>query len=265
MANNTALQRLTQVITLEFDTRAATALHIGAAESSISIGGVDNPVIRDPLSNRPYIPGSSLKGKARSLLERRHGLDQNQSIGQVYIHVCKSETEYSSCPVCRLFGIPAPSGGDRWFCLTRLRVSDAFLSDDSAAALDSASLDLPYTEVKTEAAIDRITSAASPRNMERVPAGAIFGPTRVSLMLYEGDDSTLLRTLVEGLELVQADYLGGSGSRGSGRVAFESFRINRLAFPASGDTGRSAYPDTLSDIAALIAALPAIDGWLKGE
>ena len=46
-----------------------TGLHIGGNNDEIKIGGIDNPVIKNPLTNEPYIPGSSLKGKIRSLIE----------------------------------------------------------------------------------------------------------------------------------------------------------------------------------------------------
>ena len=75
--------KLSGRVFLTFDIQAVTGLHIGGSDTGIEIGGVDKTVIRDPLSNRPYIPGSSLKGKVRSLLEKYRGLEQNQRIGQV--------------------------------------------------------------------------------------------------------------------------------------------------------------------------------------
>jgi len=256
------LRRLTSILTLECSLKALTGLHIGAAETSISIGGMDNPVIRDPLTNRPYIPGSSIKGKMRSLVERRTGKDQNWPISDIKIHACKEKEHYSTCEVCQLFGIPAPR--ENWFCLTRLRVSDAFLSDKSADELDKASTDLPYTEVKTEAAIDRVTSAATPRSMERVPAGAVFEPVRFSLFRYEDDADGLLDLLVEGMELLEADYLGGSGSRGSGRIALENFSVQEFALPAGALGQVRKFDRQLPDLAALRGATADIRGWMAG-
>lgn len=260
------LRRLTSILTFDCALRAVTGLHIGAQESSISIGGMDNPVVRDPITNRPYIPGSSIKGKMRSLIERRLGLRPHERpIGRnVYIHFCDREQTYVSCEVCQLFGIPAPQERQYWFCLTRLRVSDVLLSDESAEELDHASTDLPYTEVKTEAAIDRVTSAASPRQTERVPAGAIFAPLRISLFRYEGDPPGLLDRLVEGMELLEADYLGGSGSRGSGRVQFERFSIEELALPADGRGEVRRFDRELSDLAALRNAAGELREWMTG-
>ena len=214
---------------LTFNIRAVTGLHIGGSDTGIEIGGVDKTVIRDPLTNRPYIPGSSLRGKVRSLLEKYHGLPQNRKIGQTFIHTCKAPEEYADCDVCQVFGVP----GEMDFATpTRLVVRDIHLTDESAAELEEkAHTDLPYTEVKTEVSIDRVTSAANPRQMERVPAGSLFGPAEFVFSIYEGDgcdpakDVRRLRTVVEGLQLLEDDYLGGLGSRGSGKVRFESIQM----------------------------------------
>lgn len=256
------LRRLTSIVTLDCTLIAVTGLHIGATESSISIGGMDNPVVRDPITNQPYIPGSSIKGKMRSLLERRLGTQQNWRISDIHIHVCEGEESYRTCEVCQLFGIPAPR--QNWFCLTRLRVSDAFLSPESVEQLDRASTDLPYTEVKTEAAIDRVTSAATPRSVERVPAGAVFRPVRMSLFRYDGDSPSLLDRLIEGMELLEADYLGGSGSRGSGRVRFGDIAVQELALPAEGPSVTRVFERTFADVAALRDAAD-LRAWLSGS
>lgn len=222
---------------LTFDIEAKTGLHIGGSDTGIEIGGVDKTVIRDPLTNYPYIPGSSLKGKMRSLLEKYHGLEQNQRIGQGYIHSCgadekdkaKAESDYRNCDVCQVFGVP----GEREFATpTRLVVRDVHLSKDSARKLEeSGRTDLPYTEVKTEVSIDRVTSAANPRQMERVPAGSVFSEAELVYSIYDGDgcnaarDVERLETVLEGMQLVEDDYLGGLGSRGSGKVCFKDIKI----------------------------------------
>ncbi|MDT8898616.1 type III-A CRISPR-associated RAMP protein Csm3 [Thermanaerothrix sp. 4228-RoL] len=228
MANNQRIQLKGRVF-ITFNIKAVTGLHIGGTESGIEIGGVDKTVIRDPLTNRPYIPGSSLKGKMRSLLEKYKGLRQNQRIGQGYIHSCDNPEEYPNCEVCQVFGVP----GERDFATpTRLVVRDVMMTDKSAQDLEvSGRTDLPYTEVKTEVSIDRVTSAANPRQMERVPAGTEFGPAELVYSLYDGDgcdvqkDIEHLRTLVEGLQLLEDDYLGGLGSRGSGKVKLENITV----------------------------------------
>jgi len=153
---------------------AVTGLHIGGSPAGLSIGGMDNPVIRDPRTRFPYIPGSSVKGKMRSLAERARGFDpdnrdQVQRIGQVRIHVCQTPEAYKSCAVCQIFGLP---GELKHSAPTRLTVRDAFLDPIS---LEGAQTDSLFTEVKWEASIDRITSAALPRQIERVPAGRASG------------------------------------------------------------------------------------------
>jgi CRISPR-associated protein Csm3 len=218
-----------------FDIEAVTGLHIGGSDTGIEIGGVDKTVIRDPITNRPYVPGSSLKGKVRSLLEKYGGLEQNQRIGQGYIHSCEDPGRYAKCDVCQVFGVP----GERDFATpTRLVVRDVPLSDGSARELDEkARTDLPYTEVKTEVSIDRVTSAANPRQMERVPAGSVFSRAEMVYTIYDGtdeegqpiaiptEDVDRLRTVMEGLQLLEDDYLGGLGTRGSGKVTIQSIKI----------------------------------------
>ena len=227
-------------VLIRFEIEAVTGLHIGGSDSGIEIGGVDKTVVRDPLTNRPYVPGSSLKGKMRSLLEKYRGLRQNQRIGTGYIHSCgadlrrdelttRGKAEYQKCDICQVFGAP----GERDFSTpTRLVVRDVALSDESAARLEKAHTDLPFTEVKTEVSIDRVTSAANPRQMERVPAGAVFGDAELVYSVYSGsecdprEDVKRLKTVVEGLRLMEDDYLGGSGSRGSGKVRLRNIRLS---------------------------------------
>jgi CRISPR-associated protein Csm3 len=210
-------------IFLVCELHACTGLHIGGAAGGLEIGGVDNPVIRDPITGRPYVPGSSLKGKMRSLAERSLGLLQNRRIGSnVRIHLCEAEQEYASCPVCNVFG----TTGEKEFVLpTRLLVRDAFLTEEAARRLEQVRTDLPYTEVKWEAAIDRVTSAATPRQVERVPAGAVFAPVEMVYNLYAPGDDERLALVLESLALLEDDYLGGLGSRGSGQVKFLHWHV----------------------------------------
>lgn len=215
---------------LTFNIVTETGLHIGGSDTGIEIGGVDKTVIRDALTNRPYIPGSSLKGKIRSLLEKYEGKMQNQRIGQGHIHSCQDEKEFSTCNICQVFGVP----GERDFATpTRLVVRDSHLSAKSAGDLEaSGRTSLPYTEVKTEVSIDRVTSAANPRQLERVPAGVAFSDAEMVYSIFEGErcnakqDIDRIKTLVEGLHLLEDDYLGGQGSRGSGKVSLQDIRVH---------------------------------------
>jgi CRISPR-associated protein Csm3 len=246
---------------IECKIEAETGLHIGGAESSLSIGGVDNVVIRDPLSNQPYIPGSSLKGKMRSQMEKFHSRPQNQRIGQVTIHTCQSAQEYADCAVCHIYGLP----GQRDFSTsTRLVVRDVQLTEESVEALRKAKTDLPLSEVKWEAAIDRVTSAATPRQMERVPAGAVFGPAELVYSVYEADDVTRFEHVLEGMQLLEDDYLGGSGSRGSGQVAFRDIQVYARA--RDDYTNERYFPEedaSFESLTALTARLDELLAWLE--
>lgn len=228
--------------------RILTGLHIGGASAGLDIGGIDNPIIRNPINREPYIPGSSLRGKMRSLLDRSLGNEINHPIRRenppVRIHECKTEAAYGTCPICQIFGVTP--GGDRgerenWTTIkpARLLIRDVSLmrKDRQGNEVDDnehffkAKFDLPYTEVKWEAAIDRITSAAVPRQNERVPAGAVFGPFEFVYSLYDVDgagakqDAEWLRHVFEGMELIEDDYIGGYGSRGAGKIAFDSLNV----------------------------------------
>ncbi len=221
--------RLQGRVFLSFNLRTLSGLHIGGSDVGVEIGGVDKTVIRDALSNQPYIPGSSLRGKMRSLTEKYQGKPQNRPIGHAKIHACEQKADYLVCPICQVYGVPAQQGFNS---PTRLVVRDVYLEEASRARLDSAAhTDLPYTEIKTEVAIDRITSVANPRRMERVPRDVVFGPADLVYSVYAGDDCDPTRDLENldvvflGLKLLEDDYLGGLGSRGSGRVQVEALRV----------------------------------------
>ena len=218
-------------ITGEIET--TTGLHIGGNAGELDIGGVDNPVIRNPLTREPYIPGSSLRGKMRSLLDRYRGLELNQPIGRVHIHQCKTFDAYRDCPICPVFGIAA-NNPFKGLLPTRLIVRDALLTPKTRKWFDEVDTDMPYTEIKTEVVIDRITSAATPRQNERVPAEATFGPLEMVYSLYTLDSDSegsidreiaLFDAVLTGMELLEDDYLGGSGSRGSGKIAFRNLKV----------------------------------------
>jgi len=101
------------------------------------------------------------------------------------------------------------------------------LSGDEADRLEQvAHTDLPYTEVKYEAAIDRVTSAATPRPMERVPAGTCFEDLEMIFSVYDPGDLNRFVHVLEAMQLLQDDYLGGLGSRGSGKLVFENLSIS---------------------------------------
>ena len=237
---------------------ALTGLHIGGSSAGMEIGGVDNPVIRDPLNNQPYIPGSSLRGKMRSQLEKALGLEMGGPIGEVNIHICKDVNSYkkdNGCPVCHIFGVP---GNFDEAEPTRLVVRDVLMNSESAEKLRNSYTDLDFTEVKYEVTIDRITSAASPRNIERVPAGAVFGPGELVYSIYCKEDINRFKYVLQCLQLVEDDYLGGSGSRGSGKVEFDIKQVYARVMPDYA--ARKSYEGDLT-VQQLLADVTDLQKW----
>jgi CRISPR-associated protein Csm3 len=230
----TKLKLLGKLI-LAGDLHCETGLHIGAGKGSLEIGGADNPVVKDAFG-LPYIPGSSLRGRLRALLETALGLTAPEELvylskrrGQeVRIH----QSDRPDDEVCLLFGrnpgrmerVAGEAIEARAATPARLAVYDAPLDPDSITAQMRENLDDEITEVKSENAIDRITSQANPRTLERVPAGARFRVRMVLDILCE-EDKVLPARLVGGLRLLEDDALGGGGSRGSGRVRFANLSL----------------------------------------
>lgn len=223
-------------IFLQGTINALTGLHIGGNSGELDIGGIDNPVIRNAFNRQPYIPGSSLRGKMRGLLDRHFGKSLDKRVGRdVRVHECRTPSDYNDCPVCQVFGVAPIRQLAGKTMPTRLIVRDTFLTPQSLKALDRADTDTDFTEIKTEVAIDRITSAATPRQQERVPAGTTFGPFQIVHSLYtqdKNDKSKQLQdelmffdTVLKGMELLEDDYLGGAGSRGSGQIKFENLKM----------------------------------------
>ncbi len=214
MADQKKQYQLKKKIFIKGRTKVLTGLHIGGSNNALSIGGLDNAVIRNPVDNKPYIPGSSLKGKMRSLLELAYGYIIEKPMGNVKF-VGSNNLEHITV---KLFG-NAKGGDDQR--PSRVIVRDGMLTPEGEELLSNT--EFFYTEGKTEVVIDRITSAAVPRQLERVPAGAEFA-LEIVLNIFEEDgvveEEELITNLFKALELVQDDYLGGSGSRGSGQVKF---------------------------------------------
>ncbi len=198
--------------------KTLTGLHIGGTDSGINIGGLDNAVIRDSINNQPYIPGSSLKGKMRSLLEKLRGEYEINEKGEAGP---SKNTEHLSA---KIFGVSAEENEEAGtlsdFKASRIIVRDSFLTETSMNKLLEANLELPFTETKTETSIDRVTSKANPRPIERVPQGSEF-QFDMTLTVFEKDnEGELLEGVFTSLTLLQEDYLGGHGSRGSGKIKF---------------------------------------------
>ncbi len=232
---------------LEGQLHCETGLHIGAGKGSLEIGGSDNPVVKDA-AGRPYIPGSSLRGKIRSLLEQFSGAAVPAEL--VYISRRKGQevrihqSDRPDDDICVLFGrnagrmerVTGEPVDSHHATPARLAVFDAPLEVESITPPMRENLDDELTEVKSENAIDRITSQANPRTLERVPAGARFRVRFVVDLLCD-EDAPLFGQFVQGLRLLEDDALGGGGSRGSGRVRFSNLKLvwrNREYYAAGG-------------------------------
>lgn len=189
-----------------------TALHIGGSKDKFEIGGVDNPVIKDPFTSYPYIPGSSLKGKLRTMLEFSLGKIKKDKKG----NYGPSDDE----EITKLFG---QSADGKPIGPTRLIVRDAYPDEETIAMWENINSETLYTEYKAENTIDRMTSAANPRFMERVFKDSKFNVEFV-LQVYSMDEDNGLSNfnkLKNALKLLEDSTLGGGGSRGSGKVSFK--------------------------------------------
>lgn len=187
------------------DIEVKTGMHIGGSSAFSAIGAVDSPVIRDVRTNLPMIPGSSLKGKMRSLLAKE-------------FNTTVAEPDFDHERLVRLFGSARKGNVKR----SRILISDMVLANERElrdAGLQS------MTEVKFENTISRATAVANPRQIERVIRGSVFEMD----MIYEieGTEELLedMETLGEGMKLLQYDYLGGSGSRGYGKILFKNVGV----------------------------------------
>ncbi len=191
-----------------------SGLHIGGSDAFAAIGAVDSPVIKDPLTNLPIIPGSTLKGKMRTLLARAI----NAKVAD--------KPNGDDARITRLFGATS-GGGERGNQIIRGRLlfRDAFLAN--IEELDRRGVKT-YTETKFENTINRITAVANPRQIERAIRGSAFSFE----LLYEMNDPAEadedFKTILEGLSLLELDYIGGSGSRGYGKIAFKDLQAETV-------------------------------------
>lgn len=217
--------QLQSIRTLTGRIRLHTGLHIGAGKDTVEIGGLDQPIVKDPLTGAPYIPGSSIKGKMRSLLEVGIVMGMSEDTRKFVLDGKPCGCGRPTCPICRLFGAHNdPSKCDPKLGPTRLLVRDAMLCKEDGERF--AAGDLPM-EIKNENTIHRVNgTAGNPRPLERVPAGVVFD-LNIVLKVFEGDDpDDLAQWLFKGLRLIEMDALGGGSSRGSGQVVFENIILD---------------------------------------
>lgn len=198
-------------VIIEGKIEVLTGLHIGTSGDFSAIGAVDNIVIRDTVTNKPMIPGSSLKGKMRYLLARTK---YNTSIELKNI---KEEHE----SIKRLFGSSDP------VVVSRLQFQDSLLTVKNFGKVD---FDLPYTEIKYENTIDRATGEANPRQQERVPAGSEFDFKLVYNVEKTDEFEEDMKNILLMMEVLEDDYLGGHGTRGYGRIKFKNLKLNKKIY-----------------------------------
>ena len=205
----------TAIHTITFTAHCESGLHIGGSQDELKIGGSDNPVIKNPVTGKPYIPGSSLKGKMRAELEKNLGKS-----GRNPDNPCGCAER--SCPVCRVFGAHMNTRSE--LGPSRIIVRDGRLVRGG------------HIENKSENVINRRTGAAQhPRSNERVVEGTEF-KMQIVLQVFDRDagfeyegrkgDEALQAVVADGLNLVQMTGLGGGTSRGSGAVSFDGFHLD---------------------------------------
>jgi len=269
MSSHTAQTELSFLgkLLIEGELVCETGLHIGAGKGTLEIGGADNPVVKDAFG-RPYVPGSSLRGRLRSLLEQAMGLATPKQL--VYVSKRKGQevrihaSDLANDEICLLFG-RAPGRVERvegdalsqnTITPARLTVYDAALNLDSITAAMRESLDDELTEVKSESAIDRITSQSQARTLERVPAGASFKLRMILDVLCE-EDKELIGSIMQGLMLLEDDTLGGGGSRGSGRVRFQNLKLTwrNAGYYKGGAEAELAAAENLAGLRGVTAEL----------
>ncbi|MDK3157812.1 type III-A CRISPR-associated RAMP protein Csm3 [Kamptonema cortianum] len=251
-----------------------TGLHIGGGGETLDIGGIDKPVIRDPLTRQPYLPGSSIKGKLRAILERLLNKPLNRPGGTGTYRYESDDLEdgfseingqiipyegASTCQISRVFGSTAgPSGrGNKTWIKTstvqaqkleeketriingesytstvgrnfpaRLIIRDCHLVDRAAEELKRIDTGLYMTEWKFENGLDRVTAAANPRQIERVPAGSLFNFELVYTVENADQVQEDIKNIALAIAILEDDALGGHGSRGYGKIEFQNFELS---------------------------------------
>lgn len=224
--------KLTNILEINATLVAQTGLHIGAGDSEMHIGGIDNSVIKHPITQSPYIPGSSLKGKIRTLLEWRLGYVKVKAQPLSLSDLKNATNPQEVKNILKLFGISGDTKNNEdevseigvsrlafWDCALNAKWEKDIREDNQF-----------LTEAKSENTIDRIEAKASnPRQTERVPAGTEFD-FKLTLRQFENDDDELLNLVLKGLRLLELDSLGGSGSRGYGKVKFTEISIGEQKY-----------------------------------
>jgi CRISPR-associated protein Csm3 len=236
-------------VVFEGEIECVTGLQIGGGQETLEIGGVDQPVVKDPVSDRPYIPGSSLKGKMRSLMEWDRG--RVESDGEPHYHEGEDAVD---CEVCRIFGTPAESDAETG--PTRLSVRDAYPTDETIEQWKEIEGPLPYTEMKSENYINRVTSEANPRDFERVTKGSEFEYEFVYGVYDLGDggetDIQNLSEVERAMVLLEDSSLGASGSRGYGSIRFHGDGFKVRGSDYYGDKDDEVEAESIEEVEEIL-------------
>ncbi|MEW6772697.1 MAG: type III-A CRISPR-associated RAMP protein Csm3 [Bacteroidota bacterium] len=255
--------KLIKKIKIKGNIECLSGMRIGGSVSSLSIGGVDSIIIRNPKDNKPYIPGSSLKGKLRYLTEISNGTISDSEKSHPIKYGPSDNPEHIAV---KLFGASTDKK-DALKLPSRVIVRDGHILNEEA---DFQNAIVPFAELKTEVVIDRITSKANPRTIERVPAGAKFS-MEILLNIFnfkiennqvkeldaqkiQEEETTLLSELLKSLYLLQNDYLGGNGSRGYGNVQIHIEELQQISFEQSHIVSQP-YSNSNRDIQDLLEKL----------
>ncbi|RUM49024.1 MAG: type III-A CRISPR-associated RAMP protein Csm3 [Hydrogenothermus sp.] len=269
---------------IKADLTCITGLHIGGSKETFEIGGIDNPVIKTPISiklndNReikegmPYIPGSSLKGKIRSLLEWQYGLvkakveEKNGKVEVKSEFIPNDETQKNLNDVAIVFGVGASMPEDYKHLApqpVRIKVFDAYPTSETIRKWEEELGAGLYTEVKWENKIDRITSTAMPRQQERVPAGSSF-EVEILYEVFEEKDYERLKIVFEGMKRLEDNYLGGGGSRGNGRVKFENIKIQFKGKDVYLNPEKQVKEESFQDVNEVLRDFEKVKKLAKGD
>jgi CRISPR-associated protein Csm3 len=212
--------QLKKIHTITGEIFLLSGLHIGAGNDTIEIGGLDQPIIKHPITGAPYIPGSSIKGKMRSLLEVAYWGERPSSNAFIFKKGKPCNCGELDCPACNIFG---NSNRESNTGPTRILVRDANLSASDQEKFERGELPM---EVKYENIINRVSGVADhPRPLERVPAGVSFTFT-ITYKEFADDPQEFLDYIFKGMKLIELDAIGGNSSRGCGQIQFKNVTLD---------------------------------------
>jgi CRISPR-associated protein Csm3 len=227
--------KLKGYVLLEATLRLKSGLHIGTGEKPER--GEPLNVIKSVRTDQPYIPGSSLKGKMRSLLELTYGRKETDPKDNGSPCWC------GRCQICLLFG---GGNAEKTIEPSRLIFRDCLLTPHFAEFLENVEL-----EIKPGVRIDRNSGKAAGKALfptTRVPEGTEFD-FKVSVRVFDDDNTeSFRRWLSMGLFLMEQDALGGGGTRGSGHVEFEEVRFDGVDFEQNWRDKCKQDRDALKDV-----------------